>query len=140
MKNAILHAILLLVSIITLSACRTHQHAESINHTAESTRIIRDTVNLIVHQRDTLIMRDSIAHSEKVVGDTVRIETTKWRTVNRVSIQRDTIWKWHTDTVTVASTNTKKETVTKQPTTARIITALALILIFLIVIIYIYKS
>lgn len=110
MKNAIL----LLVSIITLSACRTHQHAESINHTAESTRIIRDTVNLITHQRDTLIMRDSIAHSEKVVGDTVRIETTKWRTVNRVSIQRDTIWKWHTDTVTVASTNTKKETVTKK--------------------------
>lgn len=137
MKHAILHAILLLVSIITLSACRTHQHAESINHTAESTRIIRDTVNLIAHQRDTLIMRDSIAHSEKVVGDTVRIETTKWRTVNRVSIQRDTIWKWHTDTV--ASTNTKKETVTKQPTTARIITALALILIFLIVTIYIYK-
>ena len=67
------HAILLLVSIITLSACRTHQHAESINHTAESTRIIRDTVNLIAHQRDTIIMRDSIAHSEKVVGDTVRI-------------------------------------------------------------------
>ena len=134
------HAILLLVSIITLSACQTHQHAESINHTAESTRIIRDTVNLIAHQRDTLIMRDSIAHSEKVVGDTVRITTTKWRTVNRVSIQRDTIWKWHTDTVTVASTISKKETVTKQPTTARIITALALILIFLIVIIYIYKS
>ena len=73
MKQTLYFLLLLLVS------CRgTQTVVSSASDSTERVKIVRDTVRLVSHQRDTLVLRDSVFSSERTVGDTVRIETTRW--------------------------------------------------------------
>lgn len=87
-----------LLLLLLLVSCRgTHTVVSSASDSTERVKIVRDTVRLVSHQRDTLVMRDSVFTSEKTVGDTVRIETTRWRTEWKTLVRTDTVWRWRTD-------------------------------------------
>ena len=98
MKHTLYFLLLLLVS------CRgTHTVVSSETDSTERVKIVRDTVRLVSHQRDTLVLRDSVFTSEKTVGDTVRIETTRWRTEWKTLVRTDTVWRWRTDSAATVS-------------------------------------
>ena len=99
--------------LLLLVSCRgTQTVVSSETDSTERVKIVRDTVRLVSHQRDTLVLRDSVSTSEKTVGDTVRIETTRWRTEWKTLVRTDTVWRWRTDSAaTVRNTQaTVKET------------------------------
>lgn len=84
--------------LLLLVSCRgTQTVVSSASDSTERVKIVRDTVRLVSHQRDTLVLRDSVSTSEKTVGDTVRIETTRWRTEWKTLVRTDTVWRWRTD-------------------------------------------
>lgn len=58
-----------------------------------------DTLRMISHHTDTILLRDSIRTDTRISGDTVYItkETTKWRT--RLSTKTDTFYRNRQDTV-----------------------------------------
>ena len=108
MKTTIYFLLLLL-----LVSCReTQTVVSSASDSTESVQIVRDTVRLVSHQRDTLVLRDSVFTSERTVGDTVRIETTRWRTEWKTLVRTDTVWRWRTDSAATVSETQKsvKET------------------------------
>ena len=135
MKPAIYFLLLLLVS------CRgTQTVVSSASDTTEKVKIVRDTVRLVSHQRDTLVLRDSVFSSERTVGDTVRIETTRWRTEWKTLVRTDTVWRWRTDSAATAS-NTQasvKETQNLPSRTRLFLFGIALLLIGVFLIIYLY--
>ena len=98
--------------LLLLVSCRgTQTVVSSASDSTERVKIVRDTVRLVSHQRDTLVLRDSVSRSEKTVGDTVRIETTRWRTEWKTLVRTDTVWRWRTDSAAVSKTQaTVKET------------------------------
>ena len=86
MKPTLYFLLLLLVS------CRgTQTVVSSASDSTERVQIVRDTVRLVSHQRDTIVLRDSVFSSERTVGDTVRIETTRWRTEWKTLVRTDTV-------------------------------------------------
>lgn len=90
--------------LLLLVSCRgTHTVVSSETDSTERVKIVRDTVRLVSHQRDTLVLRDSVFTSEKTVGDTVRIETTRWRTEWKTLVRTDTVWRWRTDSAATVS-------------------------------------
>lgn len=101
-----------LLLLLLLVSCRgTQTVVSSASDSTERVKIVRDTVRLVSHQRDTLVLRDSVFCSEKTVGDTVRIETTRWRTEWKTLVRTDTVWRWRTDSAaTVSESKTVKET------------------------------
>lgn len=101
-----------LLLLLLLVSCRgTQTVVSSASDSTERVKIVRDTVRLVSHQRDTLVLRDSVFCSEKTVGDTVRIETTRWRTEWKTIVRTDTVWRWRTDSAaTVSESKTVKET------------------------------
>ena len=102
-----------LLLLLLLVSCRgTHTVVSSETDSTERVKIVRDTVRLVSHQRDTLVLRDSVFTSEKTVGDTVRIETTRWRTEWKTLVRTDTVWRWRTDSAATVSETQKsvKET------------------------------
>ena len=135
MKPAIYFLLLLLVS------CRgTQTVVSSASDTTERVKIVRDTVRLVSHQRDTLVLRDSVFSSERTVGDTVRIETTRWRTEWKTLVRTDTVWRWRTDSAATAS-NTQasvKETQNLPSRTRLFLLGITLLLIGVFLIIYLY--
>ena len=135
MKPAIYFLLLLLVS------CRgTQTVVSSASDTTEKVKIVRDTVRLVSHQRDTLVLRDSVFSSERTVGDTVRIETTRWRTEWKTLVRTDTVWRWRTDSAATAS-NTQasvKETQNLPSRTRLFLLGITLLLIGVFLIIYLY--
>lgn len=99
--------------LLLLVSCRgTQTVVSSDSDSTERVKIVRDTVRLVSHQRDTLVLRDSVFTSEKTVGDTVRIETTRWRTEWKTLARTDTVWRWRTDSAATVSEaqKTVKET------------------------------
>ena len=99
--------------LLLLVSCRgTKTVVSSASDSTERVKIVRDTVRLVSHQRDTLVLRDSVFTSEKTVGDTVRIETTRWRTEWKTLVRTDTVWRWRTDSAATVSEaqKTVKET------------------------------
>ena len=135
MKPTLYFLLLLLVS------CRgTQTVVSSASDTTEKVKIVRDTVRLVSHQRDTLVLRDSVFTSEKTVGDTVRIETTRWRTEWKTLVRTDTVWRWRTDSAATAS-NTQasvKETQNLPSRTRLFLLGITLLLIGVFLIIYLY--
>ena len=135
MKPTLYFLLLLLVS------CRgTQTVVSSASDSTEKVKIVRDTVRLVSHQRDTLVLRDSVFCSEKTVGDTVRIETTRWRTEWKTLVRRDTVWRWRTDSAATVS-NTKsavKETQNLPSRTRLFLLGFTLIMIGVFLIIYLY--
>lgn len=135
MKRTLYFLLLLLVS------CRgTQTVVSSASDSTERVKIVRDTVRLVSHQRDTLVLRDSVFTSEKTVGDTVRIETTRWRTKCRTLVRTDTVWRWRTDSAaTVSNTQTAvKETQNLPSRTRLFLLGIALLMLGVFLIIYLY--
>lgn len=98
------HTLYLFLFLLLLVSCRgTHTVVSSETDSTERVKIVRDTVRLVSHQRDTLVLRDSVFSSEKTVGDTVRIETTRWRTEWKTLVRTDTVWRWRTDSAATVS-------------------------------------
>lgn len=135
MKPTLYFLLLLLVS------CRgTQTVVSSASDSTEKVKIVRDTVRLVSHQRDTLVLRDSVFCSEKTVGDTVRIETTRWRTEWKTIFRTDTVWRWRTDSAATVSEaqKTVKETQNLPSRTRLFLLGLSLIMIGVFLIIYLY--
>ena len=135
MKPTLYFLLLLLVS------CRgTQTVVSSASDTTERVKIVRDTVRLVSHQRDTLVLRDSVFTSERTVGDTVRIETTRWRTEWKTLVRTDTVWRWRTDSAaTVSNTQASvKETQNLPSRTRLFLLGITLLLIGVFLIIYLY--
>lgn len=132
-----------LLLLLLLVSCRgTQTVVSSVTDSTERVKIVRDTVRLVSHQRDTLVLRDSVFSSEKTVGDTVRIETTRWRTECKTLVRTDTVWRWRTDSAaTVSETqNSVKETQNLPSRFNFYLLALLLLGVFLIIYIYVIKK
>ena len=111
----------------------------SASDSTERMKIVRDTVRLVSHQRDTLVLRDSVFSSERTVGDTVRIETTRWRTEWKTLVRTDTVWRWRTDSAAVSENkSTVKETQNLPSRTRLFLLGIALIMLGVFLIIYLY--
>ena len=127
-----------LLILLLLVSCRgTQTVVSSASDSTEKVKIVRDTVRLVSHQRDTLVLRDSVFSSERTVGDTVRIETTRWRTEWKTLVRTDTVWRWRTDSAATVS-NTKATVKETQNRPSRklifcIVIALILIVVFIII-------
>ena len=130
-----------LLLLILLVSCRgTQTVVSSASDNMERVKIVRDTVRLVSHQRDTLVLRDSVSRSEKTVGDTVRIETTRWRTEWKTLVRTDTVWRWRTDSAaTVSETKSAVKETQNHPSRTRLfLLGFALLLIGVFLIIYLY--
>ena len=132
-----------LLFLLLLVSCRgTQTVVSSATDTTEKVKIVRDTVRLVSHQRDTIVLRDSVFSSEKTVGDTVRIETTRWRTEWKTRVRTDTVWRWRTDSAATVSEkqNAVKETQNLPSRSNLYLLALLLLSVFLIIYIYVIKK
>ena len=133
-----------LLLLLLLVSCRgTQTVVSSATDTTERVKIVRDTVRLVSHQRDTLVLRDSVSRSEKTVGDTVRIETTRWRTECKTLVRTDTVWRWRTDSAAVSENkSTVKETQNLPSRTRLFLFGIALLMfgVFLVIYIYVIKK
>ena len=81
------------MALALLTSCRTTREASTVE------RVVRDTVRVVRVARDTVAVRDTVRERYWTRGDTVWAvrEVTRWR--ERVSRQRDTVWRARTDTV-----------------------------------------
>lgn len=135
------HLPLLLLLLLLVSCRGTQTVVSSASDSTERVKIVRDTVRLVSHQRDTLVLRDSVFSSEKTVGDTVRIETTRWRTEWKTLVRTDTVWRWRTDSTAVSEKqNAVKETQNHPSRSNLYLLALLLLAVFLIIYIYVIKK
>lgn len=133
------HLPLLLLLLLLVSCRGTHTVVSSASDNTERVKIVRDTVRLVSHQRDTLVLRDSVSRSEKTVGDTVRIETTRWRTEWKTRVRTDTVWRWRTDSAAVSENKTAVKETQNHPSRTRLfLFGIALIMLGVFLIIYIY--
>lgn len=102
-----LHIIIAALALVACAACSRHVATS----TATATTAVRvDTVHIIQRSADTIRQRDSVIIER--AGDTIRIRQVQWR--DRVSIIRDTVTVYHTDTVTIT-----EQTTTAAPTAER---------------------
>ena len=126
--------------LLLLVSCRgTQTVVSSASDTTERVQIVRDTVRLVSHQRDTIVLRDSVSRSEKTVGDTVRIETTRWRTEWKTLVRTDTVWRWRTDSAAVSNKqNAVKETQNHPSRTRLFLFGITLLLIGVFLTIFLY--
>lgn len=85
----------LLLALVMLTSCRTTREASTVE------RVVRDTVRVVRVARDTVAVRDTVRERYWTSADTVWAvrEVTRWR--ERVSRERDTLWRARTDTVRV---------------------------------------
>lgn len=129
-----------LLLLLLLVSCRgTKTVVSSASDSTDRVKIVRDTVRLVSHQRDTLVLRDSVSRSEKTVGDTVRIETTRWRTEWKTLVRTDTVWRWRTDSASVSENKSTVKETQNLPSRARLfLLGLALIMLGVFLIIYLY--
>lgn len=130
-----------LLLLLLLVSCRgTQTVVSSASDTTERVKIVRDTVRLVSHQRDTLVLRDSVFTSEKTVGDTVRIETTRWRTEWKTLVRTDTVWRWRTDSAATVSENqtSVKETQNRPSRTRLFLFGFTLLLIDVFLFLFLY--
>ena len=95
MKGLLLAVLLALL----FTGCKTRetslQETEHITH--------RDTLHLVQFRHDSVFVRDSVRLMERMVGDTLHIETHHWHISERVRLVRDTVYRTVRDTVHVAS-------------------------------------
>lgn len=137
--------ILYFLLLLLLVSCRgTQTVVSSASDSTERVKIVRDTVRLVSHQRDTLVLRDSVYCSERTVGDTVRIETTRWRTEWKTLVRTDTVWRWRTDSAaTVSNSKTSVKETQNRPSRTRLFLfgfTLLLISVFLTIFLYCIKN
>lgn len=95
MKGLLLAVLLALL----FTGCRTRESA--LSETEKITH--RDTLHLVQFRHDTLVVRDSVRLMERLVGDTLHIETHHWHISERVRVVRDTVYRTVKDTIHVAT-------------------------------------
>ena len=115
-----LHIILCAAVLIVGAACSRRVATST---TTASTAVRVDTVHIIQRSADTIRQRDSIIIERE--GDTIRIRQVQWR--DRVSIIRDTVTVYHTDTVTITEQTTTAAPVAERSIWSKIVECLALI-------------
>ena len=94
------HLLLILIGLVVFSSCKVRGHDLS----SHSVRI--DTVRLVSLRTDTFRLHDSIFVSERLVGETLRIEKHHYHTKYRTQLVHDTVYKHLTDTVRVREVQT----------------------------------
>ena len=94
------HLLLILICLVMFSACKVREYDLS-SHT-----IRMDTVRLVSLRTDTFRLHDSIFVSERLVGETLRIEKHHYHTKYRTQVVHDTVYKHLTDTVRVREVQT----------------------------------
>ena len=115
-----LHIILCAVVLIVGAACSRHVTTST---ATASTAVRVDTVHIIQRSADTIRQRDSIIIDR--AGDTITIRQVQWR--DRVSIMRDTVTVYHTDTVTITEQTTTAAPAADRSIWSKIVEWLALI-------------
>lgn len=95
MKGLLLAVLLALL----FTGCRTRE--STLSETEKITH--RDTLHLVQFRHDTLVVRDSVRLMERLVGDTLHIETHHWHISERVRVVRDTVYRTVKDTIHVAT-------------------------------------
>ena len=115
-----LHIILCAVVLIVGAACSRHVTTST---ATASTAVRVDTVHIIQRSADTIRQRDSVIIDRE--GDTIRIRQVQWR--DRVSIMRDTVTVYHTDTVTITEQTTTAAPAADRSIWSKIVEWLALI-------------
>lgn len=98
-----LHIILCAAVLIAGAACSRRVTTST---STASTAVRVDTIHIIQRSADTIRQRDSVIIER--AGDTIRIRQVQWR--DRVSIIRDTVTIYHTDTVTITEQTTAAAT------------------------------
>lgn len=115
-----LHIIIAALALVACAAC-SRRVATSTATTSTAVRV--DTVHIIQRSADTIRQRDSIIIER--AGDTIRIRQVQWR--DRVSIMRDTVTVYHTDTVTITEQATTAAPAAERSIWGKIVEWLALI-------------
>ena len=105
-----MRALHIILAALTLVACAACSRRVATSTATASTAVRVDTVHIIQRSADTIRQRDSVIIDR--AGDTIRIRQVQWR--DRVSIMRDTVTVYHTDTVTI-----KEQTTTAAPAADR---------------------
>lgn len=94
----------ILFILLFLPSCRTTRESSTTNtHTVRT-----DTLRFFTHTADTLRQRDSIHVVERTMGETIRIETHHYHTMERTRLLRDTILSVRTDTLRTVLTEEKR--------------------------------
>ena len=103
--------IIMCVAFIAIGSSCSRRIVTEANTISTTTAVRVDTVRIIQRSADTIRQRDSIIIDR--AGDTITIRQVQWR--DRVSIIRDTVTAYHTDTVVI----NKSATTTTETTSAR---------------------
>lgn len=88
------------LAAFTLTGCKTHERL------VEQVVVKHDTCFIQQLRRDSIYLHDSIYTHEWIVGETIRIETTRYRDRWHERIIRDTSFVARIDTVLVTKTET----------------------------------
>ena len=96
MKNFLL----ILIGMVVFSSCKVREHDLS------SLSVRTDTLRLVSFRMDTLRLHDSIFLSERIVGDTIRIEKHHYHTKYRTQLVHDTVYQHLTDTIRIREVQT----------------------------------
>ena len=115
-----LHIILCAAVLIAGAAC-SRRVATSTATASNAVRV--DTVHIIQRSADTIRQRDSVIIER--AGGTTRIRQVQWP--DRVSIMRDTVTVYHTDTVTITEQTTTAAPAADRSIWSKIVEWLALI-------------
>lgn len=115
-----LHIILAALALVACAACSRRVTTST---ATASTAVRVDTVHIIQRSADTIRQRDSIIIER--AGDTIRIRQVQWR--DRVSIMRDTVTVYHTDTVAITEQTTTAAPAAERSIWSKLLEWLALI-------------
>ena len=118
-----LHIILAALALVACAACSRRVVTEATSTATATTAVRVDTVRVIQRTADTIRQRDSVIIERE--GDTIRIRQVQWR--DRVSIMRDTVTAYHTDTVTITEQTTTAAPAAERSIWSKIVEWLALI-------------
>lgn len=113
----------IIIAALALGACAACSRHVATSTATASTAVRVDTVHIIQRSADTIRQRDSVIIER--AGDTIRIRQVQWR--DRVSIMRDTVTVYHTDTVTITEQTTTAAPAAERSIWSKIVEWLALI-------------
>ena len=113
----------IIIAVLALVACAACSRRVTTSTATASTAVRVDTVHIIQRSADTIRQRDSVIIER--AGDTIRIRQVQWR--DRVSIMRDTVTVYHTDTVTITEQTTTAAPASEHRIWSKIVEWLALI-------------
>lgn len=113
----------IIIAALAMVACVACSRRVATSEATATTAVRVDTVHIIQRSADTIRQRDSIIIER--AGDTIRIRQVQWR--DRVSIMRDTVTVYHTDTVTITEQTTTVAPAAERSIWSKLVEWLALI-------------